>query len=313
MIPTNERRPTMYDIIIIGAGPAGLTAAVYARRAGFSVLVLEGGAPGGQAAATPEIENWPGSKQISGLDFAMNLYEQARDLGAEIAFETATGLRDRGAVKVVETPGGGREGRCVILANGAKRRKLAVPGEERLAGRGVSYCATCDGNFFRGKETAVVGGGNTALEDALFLAKLCPRVYLIHRRDTFRGERRLADAVAAAANIVPLMERRVLEIRGESRVEALVLEGPDGRTELPVAGVFAAVGLEPDNGAFSPPLELDEGGYVKAGEDCRTNLPGVFVAGDSRTKALRQLVTAAADGACAASAAGEYLRRGGPG
>ena len=283
----------MYDVIVIGGGPAGLTAALYARRAGLTTLVLEGGALGGQAASTPEIENWPGSLHLSGAEFAMNLYEQVKALGAEVRFERASGLQDEGAVKRVLTPSGSWEGRTVILANGVRRRKLEVPGEERLAGRGVSYCATCDGNFFRGRETAVVGGGNTALEDALFLAKLCPKVWLIHRRDTFRGEEHLVRAVEHTGNIVPLMEHRMLSIRGAERVESVEVAGPEG--------------VIPDNSPFSPPLELDEHGYVRSGEDCRTNVPGVFAAGDTRAKVLRQLVTAAADGASAARQAGEYL------
>lgn len=298
----------MYDIIIIGGGPAGLTAAIYAKRAGYSALLLEGGAPGGQAATTPEIENWPGSKRVSGPDFAMDLYEQSKTLGAEIKFEDVSSLADGGAVKTVSTASGAYEGRVVIIANGVRRRKLSVPGEERLEGRGVSYCATCDGSFFRGRDTAVVGGGNTALEDALFLANLCPTVYLIHRRDTFRAERHLIDGLMAAPNIKRLMSHRVVEIKGENRVEALALEGPDGPVTLPVAGVFAAVGLAPENQVFSPPLELDENGFIIASEDTLTNVPGVFAAGDTRTKDLRQLVTAAADGATAAFQAGRYLQ-----
>ena len=300
----------MYDIIIIGGGPAGLTAALYAKRAGFTALLLEGGVPGGQAATTPEIENWPGAETISGADFSQRLYEQSTALGAEIRFARVTGLADGGAVKTVYAGGQTYDGRAVILANGVRRRKLGVPGEETLAGRGVSYCATCDGSFFKGKEVAVVGGGNTALEDALFLANLCPAVWLVHRRGTFRGERHLTDAVAAAANIHPLMEHRVLEIQGETQVSALLLSGPGGERVLPVAGVFAAVGLIPDNAPFSPPVALDANGYVAAGEDCRTNVPGVFAAGDTRAKELRQLVTAAADGAHAAHQAGLYLRQG---
>ena len=298
----------MYDIIIIGAGPAGLTAAIYAKRAGYSALLLEGGTPGGQAATTPDIENWPGSKQVSGPDFAMNLYEQAQALGTDIRFERVASLSDNGTYKTVTTGGSTYEGRTVIIANGVRRRKLEVPGEERLAGRGVSYCATCDGNFFRGRDTAVVGGGNTALEDALFLANICPNVYLVHRRDTFRAERHLIDALAAAPNIHVLLSHKVVEIQGEQAVTSLLVEGPDGRRSLPVAGVFAAVGLAPDNQVFSPPLELDQAGYIIAGEDTRTNVPGIFAAGDTRVKDLRQLVTAAADGASAASQAGRYLQ-----
>ena len=298
----------MYDIIIIGAGPAGLTAAIYAKRAGYSALLLEGGTPGGQAATTPDIENWPGSKQVSGPDFAMNLYEQAQSLGTDIRFERVAALSDQGAYKTVTTGGNTYEGRAVIIANGVRRRKLEVPGEERLAGRGVSYCATCDGNFFRGRDTAVVGGGNTALEDALFLANICPNVYLVHRRDSFKAERHLIDALAAAPNIHVLLSHKVLEVQGEQAVSSLLVEGPEGRRSLPVAGVFAAVGLAPDNQVFSPPLELNEAGYIVAGEDTRTNVPGIFAAGDTRVKDLRQLVTAAADGAAAASQAGRYLQ-----
>ena len=298
----------MYDIIIVGAGPAGLTAALYARRAGHTVLILEGGVPGGQAATTPNVENWPGTPAIGGADFAMNLYQQVQDLGAEVAFAAVTGLRDEGAVKTVLTGEQAFQGRAVILANGVRRRKLDVPGEARLAGSGVSYCATCDGGFFRGRDVAVIGGGNTALEDAVYLSALCPTVWLIHRRDSFRAERHLIDAAAAAPAIHPLMEHQVLEIMGERQVSALRLAGPRGERTLPVSGVFAAVGLEPDNTPFSPPIELDEHGYIRAGEDCRTNLPGVFAAGDARAKELRQLVTAASDGARAAHEALLWLR-----
>lgn len=299
----------MYDIIIIGGGPAGLTAAIYAKRAGYTALILEGGTLGGQAATTPDIENWPGSKNVAGPDFAMSLYEQAKALGADIQFESVTGLADGGRIKTVSTIRNTYDGRAVIIANGVRRRKLEVPGEERLSGRGVSYCATCDGNFFRGREVAVVGGGNTALEDALFLANICPKVYLIHRRGEFRAEKYLTDGLAASNNIAPLFSHKVLEIKGESKVDSIELEGPNGKTILPVAGVFAAVGLIPDNAAFAPPLDLDENGYLIAGEDTRTNVEGVYAAGDTRVKDLRQLVTAAADGAAAAHQAGQYLQR----
>lgn len=299
----------MYDIIIIGGGPAGLTAAIYAKRAGYTALILEGGTLGGQAATTPDIENWPGSKNVAGPDFAMSLYEQAKALGADIQFESVTGLADGGRIKTVSTIRNTYDGRAVIIANGVRRRKLEVPGEERLSGRGVSYCATCDGNFFRGREVAVVGGGNTALEDALFLANICPKVYLIHRRGEFRAEKYLTDGLAASNNIAPLFSHKVLEIKGESKVDSIELEGPNGKTILPVAGVFAAVGLIPDNAAFAPPLDLDESGYLIAGEDTRTNVEGVYAAGDTRVKDLRQLVTAAADGAAAAHQAGQYLQR----
>lgn len=295
----------MYDLIVIGGGPAGLTAALYGKRAGLSTLVLEGGALGGQAATTPEIANWPGTLTVAGPDFSTALYEQSVALGAEIRFEPATGLEDCGDFKVVTTPRDTYEGVSVILANGVRRRKLGVPGEDALAGRGVSYCATCDGNFFQGQDVAVVGGGNSALEDAIYLATLCPKVWLIHRRDTFTGERHLVDGVRDVANIYPLMRYAVSEILGDSAVTGLRANGPEGAKSLTVAGVFVAVGLEPDNARFSPPLALDGNGYVLADENCRTNVPNVFAAGDTRSKRLRQLVTAAADGAAAASQVGK--------
>ena len=297
----------MYDIIIVGAGPAGLTAALYARRAGHSVLVLEGGVPGGQAVTTPHVENWPGTLSISGPDFAMGLYQQCMDLGAEIQFAAVTGFQDQGDVKVVLAGEERFQGRALILANGVQRRKLGVPGEERLGGRGVSYCATCDGSFFKGKDVAVVGGGNTAVEDAVYLASICPTVWLIHRRDRLTAQKYLVDGLRDKPNVKLLMEHKVLEIQGEQQVETVRLMGPEHQRILHVSAVFAAVGLIPDNARFSPPLALNEYGYLQAGEDCVTNIPGVFAAGDTRSKELRQLVTAAADGAMAASKAGQYL------
>ena len=297
----------MYDIIIVGAGPAGLTAALYARRAGHSVLVLEGGVPGGQAVTTPHVENWPGTLSISGPDFAMGLYQQCTDLGAEIQFAAVTGFQDQGSVKVVLAGEEQFQGRALILANGVQRRKLGVPGEERLGGKGVSYCATCDGSFFKGKDVAVVGGGNTAVEDAIYLASICPTVWLIHRRDKLTAQKYLVDGLKDKPNVKLLMEHKVLEIQGEQQVETVRLMGPEHQRILHVSAVFAAVGLIPDNARFSPPLALNEYGYLQAGEDCATNVPGVFAAGDTRSKELRQLVTAAADGAMAASKAGQYL------
>lgn len=299
----------MYDLMIVGGGPAGLTAALYAKRAGLSTLLLEESVPGGQAASTPEIENWPGTASISGADFAQRLCEQSRALGAELRPERATGLSGQAGRWRIQTGRAAYEGQTVILANGVRRRQLEIPGEARLAGRGVSFCATCDGGFFKGKDVAVIGGGNTALEDALYLSGLCASVWLIHRRDSFRAERHLIDAAAKTPNIRPLMSHRALEILGGDRVSALRLAGPRGERELPAAGVFVAVGLAPDNALFSPPAALDSHGYICAGEDCRTNLPGVFAAGDTRSKELRQLVTAAADGARAAHEAGRWLRQ----
>ena len=297
----------MYDIVIVGAGPAGLTAALYARRAGHSVLVLEGGVPGGQAVTTPHVENWPGTLSISGPDFAMGLYQQCADLGAQFQFSSVTGFEDRGDVKAVRAGDEVYEGRTLILANGVRRRKLEVPGEDRLGGKGVSYCATCDGSFFKGREVAVVGGGNTAVEDAIYLSSICPTVWLIHRRDKLTAQKYLVDNLKTKTNVKLLTDHKVLEIQGDKQVEAIRLMGPEHQRILHVSAVFAAVGLIPDNQRFSPPLALNEYGYIQAGEDCATNVPGVFVAGDSRSKELRQLVTAASDGAMAASKAGQYL------
>lgn len=298
-----------FDLIIIGAGPAGLSAALYARRAGLTVAVFEQSIYGGQVVNTPEVENYPGVGRQSGAQLAMALYTQAAEAGAEILLEEVTGVRLGESPKRIFTAAGEYAAGAVVVANGAKRRLLGCPGEERLAGRGVSYCATCDGAFFRGKTVAVVGGGNTALEDALYLANLCEKVWLIHRREQFRGSRVLVEAVRGRANIEIITPATVAEVLGTDRVEALRLRGAaDGsETTLPVLALFVAVGLAPDNSLFNGQLELDEAGYIRAGEDTRTALGGVFAAGDTRTKALRQIVTAAADGAVAATEAARWL------
>lgn len=298
----------MVDLIVIGAGPAGLTAAIYAARAGHTVTVLEELVFGGQVATTPEVENYPAIRKIDGVEFSMNLYNQATELGAVVEFAGATKVELEGPVKKIYSGDKVYEAKAVIIANGAKRRKLDVPGEDRLSGKGVSYCATCDGAFYRGKVTAIVGGGNTALEDALFLANNCETVHLIHRRDSFRGNKILSDAVLARKNIVIHYDTVPKEITGDSVVEGIVLSNlKTGEEEtVPVSGVFVAVGLAPDNRLVEGQVEL-ENGYIKAGEDCATNLPGVFVAGDTRTKAIRQIVTAASDGAIAAVNASTYI------
>lgn len=298
-----------YDVVIIGAGPAGLSAAVYARRAGLSVAVLEQNIYGGQIVNTPEVENYPGTGKTTGVELAMALYNQAAETGADIILEGVTEVRLQQNPKVVVTTGGEYEAGAVIIANGAKRRLLGCPGEDTFSGRGVSYCATCDGAFFRGKEVSIVGGGNTALEDALFLANNCSKVYLIHRRDQFRGGKILVDAVVAKQNIEILYDSTVEEVKGSDKVEAIrvrnKLSGEE--KEMPVAALFVAVGLAPENSLFAGQVELSEAGYIAAGEDCCTSCDGVFVAGDTRTKELRQIVTAAADGAVAATAAARWL------
>lgn len=300
---------TKTDIVIIGAGAAGMTAAVYAARGGNSAIVLEQNVHGGQIVNTGEVENYPAILSISGVEFAGNLYEQATSHGADIRYEKVTGFDFSGPVKVVETDEGCYECKAVILANGVVKRKLGMPGEERLQGRGVSYCATCDGGFFRGKKTAVVGGGNTALEDALFLANLCEEVTLIHRRDEFRGDAHNVKAVLARENIRILYDTVPLEVLGDQQVTGLKVQNKKTgeESELAVDGVFVAVGQIPQNELFRGAVEMDESGFVAAGEDTKTNIPGVFAAGDTRQKLVRQLVTAAADGAVAAVMAGSYI------
>ena len=298
-----------YDVLILGGGPAGLAAALYAKRAGVSVRVLERSIYGGQVTNTPPGENYPGILNISGVDLAMALYEQVTGLGIEVRLEEPVSYQLDAPAKAVATARGLYEAKAVIVANGVKRRTLGCPGEERLAGRGVSYCATCDGAFFQGAEVAIVGGGNTALEDALFLSNNCAAVHLIHRRDQFRGSPILAEAVKKRQNIHLHLNSVVEEITGEEKVAGArlrdVTTGEETRLEL--SGVFVAVGLAPDNAAFAGQLALDGAGYIQAGEDCRTNLAGVFAAGDTRTKEVRQIITAAADGAVAALGAANYV------
>lgn len=298
----------MTDLLIVGGGCAGLTAAIYGIRAGLSVTVLEGGFAGGQIAITNEIENYPGYVKISGPDLAMKIYDQAQALGADIRLEEAVAASLSPSVKSIRTAEGDYEGKSVIIANGVKRRMLGCPGEEKLTGKGVSYCATCDGAFFKGKDVAVVGGGNTALEDALFLSNLCETVHLIHRRNAFRGEKHLADAVKSRRNILFHGETVVKEILGEKAVTAVIQQNTVSKAEeiLPVSAVFVAIGLIPDNHIFTE-LSLDPNGYISAGEDCKTNIDGVFAAGDTRTKTLRQILTAASDGATAAFQAANYV------
>ena len=293
----------MTDLIILGAGPAGLSAAIYAVRAGLSLRLLETSLPGGQILNSPDVDNYPGIPSISGFDFVQNLTAHAAGLGVEPEFTAVSRADLAGEIKRIRTGREVLESRAVILATGASHRSLGCPGETELRGKGVSYCATCDGAFFRGKDVAVVGGGNTALEDALFLANLCRRVYLIHRREEFRAQQAAVNAVRSRENIQLVLGEQVERISGDRLVSAVTLKS--GR-ELPVSGVFIAVGLAPNTALFEGQLDLDNG-YIRAGEDCHTSLPGVFAAGDVRTKPLRQLITAAADGAVAAVEAGKYL------
>ena len=299
----------MYDIIIIGAGPAGMTAAIYARRAAKTALVLEAVTFGGQILNTPDIENYPVEAHISGFEFSNKVYEQAKGLGAEFVFEKAVEIVDEGAVKTVVTPKNRYQAKAVILATGSENRKLGLDGEDRLVGRGVSYCATCDGNFYRNKVVAVVGGGNTALEDALYLSDLAKQVYLIHRRDSFRGDDTNAARLMDRANVEIIYNANVTKLVAEKRLKAIeVTDKLDGSVRtLELNGLFIAVGRVPENQNFAGLMQLDEAGYAVSGEDCHTRTPGLFVAGDNRAKTLRQLVTATADGAMAATEAVKYI------
>lgn len=298
----------MHDVIIIGGGPAGLTAAVYARRAGKSVLVLEKNTFGGQITWSPRVENYPGFVSITGVELGDRLLEQAMEQGAEVELEEAVGVRrDEAGMTVLCVSGAKLQARAVILATGARPRMLGLAREAELVGSGVSYCAVCDGAFYRDRAVAVAGGGSSALQDALLLSETCEKVWLIHRRADFRGEQRLVEALRRRANVELVLEAVVTELLGDDTLRGIALEQRGERRELAVDGLFIAIGSEPENGLFEPLLRLDAAGYADAGEDCATPAPGVFVAGDCRAKRVRQLTTAVADGAVAALAAARWV------
>lgn len=301
----------MSDIIVVGGGPAGLTAALYAARAGRSVLVLEQAAPGGQIIYSPLVENYPGLPGMSGAQFSQELTEQVEKLGVELDYTRVVGFQSIEDGFQVETEDGPRSCRALVLAPGASHRHLGLEGEEALTGQGVSYCAVCDGPFYRGKRVAVVGGGDTALQDALFLAGVCDRVTLIHRRDQFRGEARLVERVKEQDNIdLCLSYTPEAFLRGENGgfagLRLKQVQSGELR-ELLLDGVFIAVGQQPGTEPFAGQVDLDTQGCFAAGEDCLTRMPGVFVAGDCRSKTVRQLTTAVGDGAVAGLAAVRYL------
>ena len=297
----------MYDIIVVGAGTAGLSAAIYGVRAGKTVLVLEGASYGGQIINTPEIENYPAIKKTSGFEFATDLFNQAKDLGAEVKYEKVIGISLEGNVKKVKTEAEVYDAKAVILATGAKNRPLGLSNEKKLVGSGVSYCATCDGMFYRNKVVAVNGGGNTAIEDAAFLANVAKKVYVVHRRDEFRAEEAVVSALKKKDNVEFVLNSNIVEIKEEAlAVSGIVTEDKNTgeKREISVDGLFVAIGQVPDNSAFADVAKLDKAGYIEAGEDCKTSTEGVFAAGDGRTKEVRQLVTAA--GAVAGIAAAKY-------
>lgn len=300
----------LYDVIVIGGGPAGYTCALYAARANLNVLVLEKLAPGGQMATTDRVDNYPGFPDgVEGFELAMSMKKGAERFGAVSQMADVTEVKLQGDIKEICAGGKQLQARTVVLASGARPRELGLPGEKELRGRGVSYCATCDGMFYRGKTVVVVGGGDTACADALYLSRLCQKVLVVHRRDKLR---------ASAAYQKPLLEAGNVEFIWDSEVMALeyadILTGAHLRnkktgaqTLTACSGLFVAIGQVPETGLFAGQVDLDPAGYVLAGEDTRTNLPGIFCAGDLRAKPLRQIVTACADGAVAAQAAEEYL------
>ncbi|MCM1124777.1 MAG: thioredoxin-disulfide reductase [Eubacterium sp.] len=301
----------MYDLIIIGSGPAGLSAAVYGRRAGFNLLLIEEKPMnGGQVLNTYEVDNYLGMPGMNGFDMGMKFKEHADLAGTEYKTAKVTGLETAGETKVVLTADGTRyEARALVLAAGAEHAVLGAPGESEYKGKGVSYCATCDGAFFKGRDVAVVGGGDVAVEDAIYLARMCRKVYLIHRRDKLRAAKGLQEKLMKCDNVEILWNRTVDHIYGSDLVEGLQIRHTieQSAEELAVEGVFIAVGMHPNTEMFRECVACDEQGYVIAGEDCVTKTAGVFAAGDIRTKQVRQIVTAVADGACAAASVERYL------
>lgn len=300
----------MREVIIIGSGPAGMGAAIYAKRAGLDVLVLEGsGMSGGQVTQTYEVDNYLGLSGVNGFDMAMNFQTHMEKLGVRVIEGQVTGIQKQEGYFTVVTKEKMYETKTVIIAAGASHKKLGVPGEEELAGMGVSYCATCDGAFFKNRTTLVVGGGDVAIEDAIFLARSCRKVYLVHRRDELRGAKILQDAFMALPNVEIIWDSVVEAICGEEQVEKVTLRNLKSgeKSQLETDGVFIAVGMYPNTEMVGSLVEMDENGYLKAGETCETSMAGIFAAGDCRTKELRQIITAVADGANAVNSVQKYL------
>jgi len=298
----------MYDVIIVGGGPAGLTAALYALRAGKTVLVIEKSAFGGQITWSPKVENFPTIESVSGSELGDRLMAQAMAQGAELELDEVTKLELDGDIKRVYTDFGGEyEGKTLIIATGAKPRMLGIEREAELVGAGVCFCAVCDGAFYKGRPVAVNGGGNSALQDAVLLSESCSKVYLIHRRNEFRGEAKLVEVLKNKPNVEFVLNSTVTALNGGDELTGISVSDGETVRDIAVDGLFVAVGHAPDNSVFADYLELDNAGYADSGEDCLTKTPGVFVAGDCRKKQVRQLTTACADGAVAALAACRYL------
>ena len=299
----------MKNVVVIGAGPAGMTAALYLSDAGVGVTLIEKGMYGGQMTTTARIANYPGFVDVAGWELSQHMFDQLAAAGVTITADTVTGIEKSGEGFTVKGINGTFSGDAVIIANGVTRRRIGCPGETEFAGRGVSYCAVCDGNFFRGRDVAVIGGGNSALEDAAYLAGICPNVYLIHRRDELRADEKYVRAAKKCENITFMYSHYPERIIGDDRVNGIEIKNlKTGEIKtLDVSGVFVAVGLDADNGGFGSLVDLTENGYIDADESCVTSCPGIFAAGDTRDKKLRQIVTATADGAVAAKQAIEYL------
>ena len=290
----------MYDVIVIGAGPAGLTSAIYAKRSNKEVLVLEANTYGGQIVTTDKIDNYPAAPHISGFDFATNLYNQVLELGAEVKFEKAIEIED-GDIKKVITDKNTYEAKSVIIAIGVRNRSLNVPGEKDFEGSGVSYCATCDGMFYKGKTVSVVGAGNTAFEEALYLSNICKKVYIIHRNEKFKASASMTKKVKAKENIEFILNSNVVSINGDEKVTNIdIIDTENNAKNIKVSAVFIAIGQIPENGNLTKDLKIDKNGYIKSDKNLKTNIDGIYVAGDIRPKTLRQLVTATSDGAVAA-------------
>ena len=299
----------MHDIIIVGAGPAGLTAALYGLRADKQVLIIEKENFGGQITFSPKVENYPTLKQISGSELGQMMLEQVMEHGADIELAEVTEIIHNGDIKTVITDMGNYEGKAVIIAAGSKHRHLGLPNEQELTGKGVSYCAVCDGAFFSGMPVAVVGGGNTALQEAIMLSEYCTHVTIVQNLSTMTGEGRLVNILEQKDNVTMMFDTLVTELIGTDKLEAIMLQNTKTGTtnKLSVDGLFVAIGQKPENECFANLTELNDAGYIVADEGCLTDTPGVFVAGDCRTKAVRQVTTAAADGTIAALAACRYL------
>ena len=301
-----------YDLAIIGGGVAGMTAAIYAARSGLDTIIIEKGGFGGQAALTAKIENYPSYKEIDGFQLAADIKAQVDVLGVQSYSADVKGLTKEDDIFTVATNADSITAKSVIIANGVRRRELGIAGEDAFRGRGISWCAVCDGGFFRKKKVAVIGAGNSALGDAIYLSNLCEEVYLIYRRDYPTATKSYMDQLEKIDNIKQLPRHIPLEIKGEKRVSALTVKNLDTEEvyDLEVNGVFEAIGLIPDNDVFANIAELDENGYLITDSEMRTNTPGLFAAGDTRQKSLRQIVTACSDGAQAATAAHDYLKLG---